>query len=109
MSLPGFVSTISLLRKGLQSQDAMGSPIITETLIWTKKGHYQQFYGNEQPNPAGRTTKNMFKFWLPYLSGDDRPQVNDTLMTNGSEYTVASINEESMQHHLLVEAWIVER
>lgn len=109
MSLPGFVSTISLKRGGQTSQDAIGSPIIVDTIVWTKKGHYQQVYGNDQPSPAGRTAKSMFKFWLPYLSGSDRPQVNDTLVSNGNEYTVASINEESLQHHLLVEAWIIER
>lgn len=109
MSLPGFVSQISLQRKGQVSQDSMGSPVIVNTLVWTKKGHYQQAYGNDQPSPAGRTSKSVFKFWLPYVSGSDRPQINDTLLSNGSEFTVASVNEESLRHHLLVEAWIVER
>jgi hypothetical protein len=109
MSLPGFVSTISLKRGGQTSQDAIGSPVIVETTVWTKKGHYQQMYGNDQPSPAGRTSKSMFKFWPPYHSGSDRPQVDDTLFANGNSYTVASINEESLKHHLLVEAWIVER
>lgn len=109
MSLPGFISTISLKRGGQTSQDAIGAPIIVESTVWTKKGHYQQVYGNDQPNQVGRTSKSMFKFWLPYLSGSDRPEVNDTLVSGGNEYTVASVNEESLQHHLLVEAWIVER
>jgi len=109
MSLPGFISTITLKRKGQLSQDAIGSPVLSESTIWTKKGHYQQVYGNDQPSPAGRTSKSMFKFWLPYVSGSDRPQIDDTLVTNGTEYTVASINEESLQHHILVEAWIIER
>ena len=109
MSLPGFVSTISLKRAGQTSQDSIGAPVLVKTTVWTKKGHYQQIYGNDQPNQAGRTSKSMFKFWLPYLSGDDRPAINDTLVSGGNEYTVASINEESLKHHLLVEAWIVER
>jgi hypothetical protein len=109
MSLPGFVSEISLKRGGQVSQDTIGSPVIVDTVVWTKKGHYQQTYGNDQASPAGRTSKSMFKFWIPYVYGTDRPQINDTLLANSNEFTVSSVNEESLRHHLLVEAWIIER
>jgi hypothetical protein len=109
MSLPGFISTITLKRQGSVSQDAIGAPVIVKAEVWTKRGHYQQVYGNDQPNQTGRSSKSMFKFWLPYLDDGDRPAINDTLIAGGKEFIVASINEESLKHHLLVEAWIVER
>ena len=45
--IPGFNKVISLTRPGLTGQDSIGSPVMTNAAVWTKNGHYQQAYHQE--------------------------------------------------------------
>jgi hypothetical protein len=106
--IPGFSKIISLTRPGLTGQDAIGSPIVTNAAVWTKNGHYQQSYHQENLGPTGRSVKNVYKFWLPFSRGDYRPQVSDILTVDGKSFSVVEVGQEAMNHHLLVVARITE-
>jgi hypothetical protein len=106
--IPGLFTIVSLTRPGLTGQDAMGSPIIANASVWTKRGHYQQSYHQEGIGPTGRSTKDVYKFWLPFATGDYRPQVGDILSADSRSYTVVETAQESLRHHLLVITRITE-
>jgi hypothetical protein len=50
----------------------------------------------------------VFKFWIPFLTGSDRPVITDKLIADGYEYMVTEIEQESLKHHLIVRAHRVE-
>jgi hypothetical protein len=45
MALPGFRTSVQLIRTGQTGQAADGSPTASTETIWTKLGHYQQQQG----------------------------------------------------------------
>jgi hypothetical protein len=106
--IPGFNKIISLTRPGLTGQDSIGSPIMTNASVWTKNGTYQQAYHQENIGPVGRSVKDVYKFWLPFASGEYRPQVNDILTVDGKNFSVVEAGQESRNHHLLIVARITE-
>ena len=44
---------ITLTREGPAGQAADGTPIVTNTVIWNKRGHYQQQQGTFQGTDTG--------------------------------------------------------
>jgi hypothetical protein len=109
MTLPGFNASISLVRDGATSQDAMGTPVLTTTTVWTKKGHYQQRYNIENQEDTGRRGEAFYEFYLPFLDGTNRPVPSDRLTVHGKSYLVIGILQESFRHHLVVKARISEK
>lgn len=106
--IPGLYTVVTLNRQGIASQDAMGTPVMEDDIIWTKKGHYQQVWHQDGLSPTGRSTKSMYKFWLPFFKDEYRPQVGDIITADGREYVVLEIAQESRRHHLLLHARIQE-
>jgi hypothetical protein len=106
--IPGFNASIQLTRPGTTSQDAMGTPIRTTSVVWTKKGHYQKRYNIEQQNDTGRRAEEFYEFYLPFLTGTSRPAPDDRLVVHGKTFIVIGILQESLRHHLTVKARISE-
>lgn len=104
MSLPGFVTTVTLTREGQTGHAADGTPTVTTTTIWTKKGHYQQQQGTDIQTDTGAVEKQVYRFWLPFMTGTDRPVQTDILTADGYSYTVIGIEQESLKHHIIVRA-----
>ena len=109
MALPGFVTNITLKREGQTGHAADGTPTVSVTTIWTKKGHYQQQQGTELNVQTGPVEFQVYRFWLPFLTGDDRPSMTDLLVADGYEFEVIGIEQESLKHHLIVKAKRAER
>lgn len=109
MALPGFVSTIVLTREGQTGHAADGTPTVTTSTVWTKKGHYQQQQGTDIQTGTGSVERQVYRFWLPFLTGADRPSQTDILTVDGYSHTVIGIEQESLKHHIIVRAERVER
>lgn len=109
MALPGFVTDITLVREGQTGHAADGTPTVTTSTIWTKKGHYQQQQGTDYVTGTGLIEHQVYRFWLPFLTGDDRPGQTDTLIADGYSYLVIGIEQESLKHHIIVRAERAER
>lgn len=109
MALPGFVTLVTLTREGQTGHAADGTPIMSSTTVWTKKGHYQQQQGTFNPTDTGYVEYQVYRFWLPFLTGSDRPAEGDTLTADGYDYTVIGIEQESLKHHIIVRAHRDER
>jgi len=104
MALPGFRTRVELIRTGQSGQAADGTPTVTTTTIWTKLGHYQQQQGIFKGAETGYSEYEVYRFWLPFLTGTDRPQMADLLRADGYEYIVVGIEQETLNHHLIVKA-----
>lgn len=109
MALPGFNTTVELIRIGQTGHAADGTPIESTTSVWTKKGHYQQQQGTFNATDTGYVEYQVYRFWLPFLSGTNRPVETDTLRADGYDHTVIGIEQESLNHHIIVKAQRVER
>ena len=109
MALAGFVTTVTLTRKGQTGHAADGTPTVTTSTVWTKKGHYQQQQGTDNQTDTGRVERQVYRFWLPFVTGTDRPTQTDVLTADGYSYTVVGIEQESLKHHVIVRAERVER
>jgi len=109
MALPGFATNVTLTRKGQTGHAADGTPTITTSTVWTKKGHYQQQQGSYDRTGTGSIERQVYRFWLPFLTGTDRPSQTDVLTADGYSYTVIGIEQESLKHHVIVRAERVER
>lgn len=109
MALPGFVSTIVLTREGMTGHAADGTPTVSTSTIWTKKGHYQQQQGTFNATDTGYVEYQIYRFWLPFLTGSDRPQQADILSVDGYDHSVIGIEQESLNHHIIVRAQRIER
>jgi hypothetical protein len=109
MSLPGFNASITLVRDGQTSQDAMGTPVKTSTTLWTKRGHYQQRYNIEVQDDVGRRGEAFYQFYLPFITGTNRPAPDDKFVVHGRTFLVIGILQEALRHHLVVKARISER
>lgn len=109
MALPGFVTNITLTREGQTGHAADGTPTVTTSTVWTKKGHYQQQQGTDYQTGTGPIERQVYRFWLPFLTGTDRPSQTDILTADGYSYTVIGIEQESLKHHVIVRAERVER
>ena len=110
--IPGAMAVVTLKRKGTTSQAADGTPITTDETIWIKNCHYQSLRedgSRDHANPTGPASRQVYRFWTPYLEGREKPRVNDRLVTNGLEFRVIAIDFEAIRHHLLVRAERVER
>ena len=109
MTLPGFITTVELIRFGQTGHAADGTPVTTTTNIWTKKGHYQQQQGTKIDTQLGDVEYQVYRFWLPFLTGTNRPVQTDILRADGYDYAVIGIEQESLNHHIIVKAQRVER
>jgi hypothetical protein len=109
MALPGFVTNVTLKRVGQTSQAADGTPVTTTTDIWTKKGHYQQQQGTKIDTQLGEVEYQIYRFWLPFVTGTDRPKPGDFLDADGYSHAMIGIEQESLKHHIIVKAERVER
>ena len=109
MALAGFVTTVTLTRKGQTGHAADGTPAVTTSTVWTKKGHYQQQQGTEIQTGTGSLERQIYRFWLPFLTGDDRPTQADILTADGYSYKVVGIEQESLKHHVIVRAQRADR
>lgn len=109
MALPGFNSSVKMIRQSGTSHLADGTPVVTTATLWTKLGHYQQQQGTDYDTPTGGTEYQVYRFWLPFMTGSDRPQITDILESDGYQYEVIGIEQESLKHHLIVRARRVER
>jgi hypothetical protein len=110
--IPGAMATVTLKRRGLSSQAADGTPITTDETIWIKKCHYQSLRedgSRDFANPTGMTSRQVYRFWTPYLEGRDKPILNDRLETDGLEFRVIAVDFEAIRHHLLLRAERVDR
>jgi hypothetical protein len=108
MGLPGFVTPIQLKRTAQTGHSAVGDPVVTTSIVWTKRGHYQEEQGTHVQGDTGPIEYQVFKFWIPFLTGSDRPVITDKLIADGYEYMVTEIEQESLKHHLIVRAHRVE-
>lgn len=102
MPLPGFSSTVTLTRKTQTAHAADGTPTVTVATIWVKKGHYQQQQGTNIQTDTGAIERQIYRFWLPFLSGTDLPVQTDILAADGYSYAVIGIEQESLNHHMIV-------
>lgn len=109
MALAGFVTTVTLKRTGQTGHAADGTPTVTTSTVWTKKGHYQQQQGTDNQTDTGPVERQIYRFWLPFVTGTDRPTQTDVLTADGYSYTVVGIEQESLKHHVIVRAERVER
>lgn len=109
MTLPGFVTDITLKRDGQTGHAADGTPTVSTSTIWTKKGHYQQQQGTDIQTGTGPLEHQVYRFWLPFLTGTNKPQQADTLVADGYSYAVIGLEQESLKHHIIVRAERVER
>jgi hypothetical protein len=109
MALPGFKTMITLTREGMTSQAADGTPIVATTVIWNKRGHYQQMQGTFQGTDTGYVEYEVYRFWLPFLIGNDRPIQGDLLTADGIQFRFIGISQETYNHHLVIRAQRVER
>jgi hypothetical protein len=109
MSLPGFNASITLVRDGQTSQDAMGTPVKTSTTLWTKRGHYQQRYNIEAQDDVGRRGEAFYQFYLPFITGTNRPAPDDKFVVHGRTFLVIGIMQEALLHHLVFKSRISER
>lgn len=109
MSLPGFTSSVKMIRQSGTSHLADGTPVITTATVWTKNGHYQQQQGTDYNSTVGETEYQVYRFWLPFLTGSDRPMITDLLESDGYQYQVIGIEQETLKHHIIVRARRVER
>jgi len=106
------MAKVTLKRKGLSSQAADGTPITTEEIIWIKNCHYQSLRedgSRERATPTGPASKQLYRFWTPYLTGRERPKVDDRMETEGLEFRVIALDFEAIRHHLLIRAERIER
>ena len=109
MALAGFVTTVTLKRTGQTGHAADGTPTVATSTVWTKKGHYQQQQGTDNQTDTGPVERQVYRFWLPFVTGTDRPTQPDVLTADGYSYTVVGIEQESLKHHVIVRAERVER
>ena len=109
MSLPGASTFVTLKRGGIAGHAADGTPTFSVDTLWTKLGHYQQDIGQELQTSTGEIERQVYKFWLPFMSGDSRPAPADTMVADGFEYKVIGISQESFNHHLIVRAKRAQR
>jgi hypothetical protein len=109
MGLPGFVTSVTLKRAGQTGHAADGTPVETTTDVWTKKGHYQQQQGTKLDTQLGDAEYQVYRFWLPFLTGDDRPKPGDILAADGYNHATVGIEQESLKHHIIVRAERVQR
>ena len=110
--IPGAMTTVTLKRKGMTTQDATGTPVTTDEIIWVKKCHYQSLRedgSREYANPTGPAARQVYRFWTPHLEGRERPKLNDRMVADSYEFRVIAIDFEAVRHHLLVRAERVER
>ena len=109
MTMPGFNASITLVRDSQSAQDAMGSPVKARVTVWTKKGHYQQRYNIESQDDVGRRGEAFYQFYLPFLSGTNRPAPEDKFLVHGKTFLVIGILQEALRHHIVVKARVSER
>jgi hypothetical protein len=109
MALPGSVSIVKLIRQGPTGHEDDGSPIVTLSTVWTKRGHYQQQQGTDYDTATGGTEYQVYRFWLPFMTGTERPVLTDIIESDGFQYEVIGIEQESLKHHLIIRARRVER
>jgi hypothetical protein len=107
--MPGFNASITLVRDSQTTQDAMGTPVRATATVWTKKGHYQQKYNIEVQDDVGRRGESFYQFYLPFLTGTNRPAPDDKLLVHGKTFLVIGVLQESLRHHLVVKARVSER
>lgn len=109
MALPGFRTSVQLIRVGQTGHAADGTPTVSTTTVWTKLGHYQQQQGTFNGADTGYSEYEVYRFWLPFLTGDDRPAQTDILRADGYDFTFIGIAQETLNHHVIVKAQRVER
>jgi hypothetical protein len=110
--IPGAVAIATLTREGMASQAADGTPVMTRETIWIKNVHYQslKMYGtDENQTQTGRVARQVYKFWVPYLEGRERPRLNDQLHVDGYSFRVIAIDFEAIRHHMVARAERLER
>lgn len=110
--IPGAIATASLIRDGMTSQASDGSPVMGSETIWIKKVHYQPLNarGTEENQTAtGRVARQIYRFWIPFLEGRDKPRLNDQLHVDGYSFRVISIDFEAIRHHITVRTERLER
>jgi hypothetical protein len=109
MGLPGFRSIVNLIRQGAAGHEADGSPVVSMATVWTKNCYYQQQQGTDYQTQTGSVEYEVYRFWLPFLTGSSRPLMTDILESDGYRYEVIGIEQESLNHHIIVRAHRVER
>lgn len=103
--IPGAILDITLTRNGRSGHAADGTPITTQQVIWKKRGHFQPIRSDGSKNvqgPAGPSFVQMYRFWVPYLTGYDRPRNGDFITVMEEDYQVDSIDYEAFRHHLII-------
>jgi hypothetical protein len=110
--IPGSVLEITLTRNGRNGHAADGTPLVLRSIVWKKRGHFQpiRISGSDyQQNPTGPTYIQIYRFWIPYVTGTDRPRNGDTITVLDESYQVDSIDYEAFRHHLIVRGRKVTR
>lgn len=109
MALPGFVTNIVINREGVSGHAADGTPTTSSTEVWRGKGHYQQQQGTYQGSDTGYLEYQVYRFWIPFLTGTSRPLEGDVISADGYTYTCIGIEQESLKHHIIIKGQRVER
>lgn len=110
--IPGAVATATLTREGMRTQAADGTPVMGRETIWVRKVHYQPLNtrGTEESQTAtGRVARQIYRFWVPFMDGRDRPRLNDQLHVDGYSFRVISIDFEAIRHHMTLRTERLER
>ena len=110
--IPGSILEITLTRNGRNGHAPDGTPITLQSVVWKKRGHFQplRIDGSKyEQNPTGPSFVQIYRFWLPYVTGNDRPRNGDTITVLGEVYQVDSIDYEAFRHHLIVRGRKVTR
>ena len=88
---------------------ADGTPVTSTVDIWSGKGHYQQQQGTFNATDTGYIEYQVYRFWLPFLTGTSRPRAGDTVSADGYNYACIGIEQESLKHHIIIKAQRLER
>lgn len=110
--IPGAVATATLTRDGMTSQASDGSPVMGSETIWIKKVHYQPLSArgtDEKQTATGPVARQIYRFWIPFLEGRDKPRLNDQLSVDGYSFRVISIDFEAIRHHITVRTERLDR
>ena len=98
-----------MTRRGMAGHAEDGTPTVSTESVWVKLGHYQQQQGTDGQTPTGMTEYQVYRFWLPFMTGESRPQPTDILTADGYSFKVIGVEQETFKHHLIVRAQRVER
>jgi hypothetical protein len=112
MSLPGFNTNITIQRVSQTGHEDDGTPIVALSLVWKGKAHYQPETRDsivQLDTATGSAAEAKYLFFVPYLTGVNRPVLTDVIDADELQYVIEEISREGLRHHLILMAKRVDR